>query len=153
VKLSFSQLIMKKFLALASIVAVTATALPAQAQFSQTQNQKNYIGPAVTFGGGSTVFGATSRFGIADNISVRPFLAFGSGATVFGGSATYDFNINGGFTPYGGAGLYSSSSLFSNSGLYFEIGADYNASDTFVLNANHRFNSGGITSIGAGFKF
>jgi hypothetical protein len=145
---------MKKFLALASIVAVTAMALPAQAQYSpNTQNKKNYIGPAVTFGNGSTVFGATSRFGLADNISVRPFLAFGSGSTLFGGSATYDFNINGGFTPYGGVGLFSNSGFGSSNGLYFELGADYNASDTFVLNANHRFNSGGITSVGAGLKF
>jgi hypothetical protein len=141
------------------IVAVIAVASPAQAQkYQYNQNKHNYVGPSVSFGGGSTAIGANSRFGLADSISVRPFIAFDSGSSIYGGSVTYDFNLDtgegqsNGFTPYGGVGIIGASG-FGNSGIYFEIGADYNANESIVLNANHRFNGGGFTSIGAGFKF
>jgi hypothetical protein len=141
------------------LTVLMAGALPAQAQkYQYNQNKNNYIGPAVSFGSGATAVGATSRFGIAETISVRPFFAVGNGANVFGGSVTYDFNLDtgegqsNGFTPYAGVGIIGSGGLGS-SGIYAEIGADYNASQSLVFNANHRFNSGGFTSVGVGFKF
>jgi hypothetical protein len=142
------------------ILVLTAMALPAQAQkYQYNQNRKNYVAPSISFGD-STAIGATSKFGLAGNISARPFLILGSGASSYGASLTYDLNLDTGegqsygFTPYGGVGLIGASS-FGNSGtgIYFEIGADYNASESLVINANHRFNGGGFTSVGAGFKF
>lgn len=159
---------MKKLLALIAsgltvsmgIAFLTATAMPAQAQkYQYNQNRKNYVGPSLSFGD-STAIGATSKFGLADNISARPFFILGSGASSYGAAITYDLNLDTGegqsygFTPYGGVGIIGATSFgSSSSGLYFEIGADYNLSNTLVINANHRFNGGGFTTVGAGFKF
>jgi opacity protein-like surface antigen len=144
---------MKKILSLVSIAALLATALPAAAQV-----KNNYIGPSISFGSGDTAIGVTSKFGVADSISVRPFAIFPSGGTVFGASATYDFNLNDGsganpFTPYGGIGFVTTSASNSRSEVYFEIGADYDATESIMLNVNHRFRDGGFTSIGGGFRF
>jgi opacity protein-like surface antigen len=148
----------------AALMAVSATGAMAG------EETKNYVGPTIGFPNGGTLFGVTSKFGIADNISARPFVQFaslsytgGSGSlTVYGASATYDFNIpKSGFTPYAGIGIvgatvsvsgagYSGSG--SGSGLYFEGGADYTVSDSIVLNANYRSNIGYL-SIGAGYQF
>jgi opacity protein-like surface antigen len=133
---------MKKILSLVSIVTVLATALPAAAQV-----KTNYIGPAVSFGSGDTAIGVTSKFGVADSISVRPFALFPSGGTIFGASASYDFNLNDGsgtnpVTPYGGIGFVTSSAAGSRSEVYFEIGADFEATESIALNANYRFRDG-----------
>jgi hypothetical protein len=155
----FSTMIASGFVVSCGLTAAMTWAAPAQAQkYQYNQNKHNYVGPAVSFGSNTTAVGATSRFGIAETLSVRPFLAIGNGSSIFGGSVTYDFNLDtgegqsNGFTPYAGAGIIGSSGLGS-SGVYLEIGADYNASETIVLNANHRFNSGGFTSVGVGLKF
>jgi hypothetical protein len=154
---------MKKFLALISsgltvsmgIFVLTTMALPAEAQkYQYNQNRKNYVAPSLSFGD-VTAIGATSKFGLSESFSARPFLILGGGVSTYGASLTYDLNLDTGegqsygFTPYGGVGLFGS----NGSGVYFEIGADYNASDSLVINANHRFNGGGFTSFGAGFKF
>jgi hypothetical protein len=158
---------MKKILSLVSIAAVLAAALPAAAQSRYGSAKKNYIGPAVTFTSGATGIGATSRFGVADNISIRPFATFysnyGVSVTAVGASATYDFNLDDGsganpFTPYGGIGFYGVSASASgftgnSSGVYFEVGADYDATESITLNVNHRFREGGYTSVGGGFRF
>jgi opacity protein-like surface antigen len=151
---------MKKFLALVASVLTIGTGLvsaPAIAQPARDSAEKqNYIGPQVNFLNGTTGFGANSRFGIADNISVRPFIGFASSVTYFGASATYDFNLDNpgqpssGFTPYAGVGFIGDN---ISSTVFLELGSDYNLSENIVLNANYRFRDRGFFSIGAGFKF
>jgi Outer membrane protein beta-barrel domain len=145
-------------------VALMAMAVPASAQSSE---KKNYIGPQVNFFNGATGFGATSRFGVADNISVRPFVSFASAGsanvTFYGAAATYDFNLDtpgqsSGFAPYAGIGYVGATATAggfsgSASSVYFELGSDYNVSDNIALNANYRFKDGGFFSIGGGLKF
>jgi hypothetical protein len=164
---------MQKSLALASailtlsVVGVTLVPAAAQAQPMPT-DKKNYVGPQVNFFNGATGFGATSKFGVADNISVRPFVSFASqggvSATFYGAAATYDFNLDQpgqpptGFTPYAGIGylgVSASAGGFSGSAssVYFELGSDYEVSENIALNANYRFKDGGFFSIGGGWKF
>jgi hypothetical protein len=37
--------------------------------------------------------GIDSKFGVSDNISVRPFIYFPNGGTSFGSALTYNFNL------------------------------------------------------------
>lgn len=135
---------------------------------SDSSSKKNYVGPTISLGSGATLFGVNSKFGATDNISVRPFFQFASvdGASVsfYGASATYDFVSPQStmFTPYAGLGyigvtVSAGSFSGSGSGLYGEVGADYNASDSIVLNTSYRSilsaGGGGYFSIGGGLKF
>jgi outer membrane protein W len=160
---------MKKYLALALAVISLAGVVPvaAQSQPADDTGKKNYIGPQVNILNAATGIGANARFGVADNISVRPFVSFASAgaasATFFGAAATYDFSFDApgqssGFEPYAGVGYMGSSISgggFTGSGssIYFEIGSDYNVSDSIVLNANYRFRDAGFLSLGGGFRF
>jgi hypothetical protein len=146
-----------------SILALGMSA-PARAEGSS----KNYIGPAVLFGGGQTEFAIDSKFGVSDNLSLRPFVSFGNGATTFGSSLTYDFNLsNGGggtlgertqVTPFLGGGIAVDSGAGSNTVGYFTGGADFGVTENVDLKAelDVPFTSNGsatIVRLGAGFKF
>jgi Outer membrane protein beta-barrel domain len=168
---------MKKILSIISIATIAAANLVALPAYSQTSSntKSNYIGPQFTFGN-ATGYGVNGKFGVADNISIRPFASFynfsapGSNVNVtfLGAAATYDFNLDqpgqqpSGFSPYAGLGyeaiiasgnIAGSPAGGSVAGIYAEVGTDYHLNDSFVLNANYKFKSLGALSIGAGFKF
>jgi hypothetical protein len=142
---------------LLAVIGAIGTISPAMAGESA---RKNSVGPAITLVGGLTGFGANARFGIADNVSVRPYVIFFSGtgasATAFGGDITYDYNFpKSDWTIYGG--LRVGSTVISNGtqsagfgGIVFNVGTDYQISDSLVLNANGNF--GGLT-LGGRFNF
>ncbi len=145
--------------------------LIAQAAPDSSSSKKNYVGPIIGFGNNITVYGVTSKFAVSDNISVRPFFQFGTGSSgpvtgsisLFGATATYDFGFpQSEFSPYAGIGYLSGSVTASvpgttisgtGSGIYFEVGTDYNVSDSIVVNANYKFRDGGYLSIGGGYRF
>jgi hypothetical protein len=128
---------------------------------------KNYLGLTTSFINGVTLYGINSKIGISDNISVRPFIELGNvsvdgtnaGVVFYGASASYDFDIpNSGLSPYVGFGVGNASVSVGNAsasagGYYSEIGVDYNASDSIVINANYKVGGSGYLSIGGGYRF
>lgn len=141
-----------------SVVALGMSA-PARAQSRST----NTIGPALSIGGGQTTFGIDSRFGVSDNLSLRPFVFFPSGGAVFGTSLTYDFNTSRGekvqITPFIGGGLeVASGGSNNNTQAYFTAGADFGITESVELKAELNVplssnNSSTSVVLGAGFKF
>lgn len=157
--------------ATASLLTTSILAMSASGAMAET---KNYAGVSLGSWSSTTAFGVNGKFGVAENISVRPFVQFASqsyfggnyNVTLYGASATYDFNMPGKaeLTPYVGLGLIGATSSASVAGFsasasttstYFEGGADYTLSDNIVLNANYKSNStaGGYFSVGAGYNF
>ncbi len=134
---------------------------------AETGKSKNYVGVTTSFINGITLYGINSKVGVFDNISVRPFIEFGNVAVdqtnasvvFYGASATYDFDIpNSGLSPYVGVGVGSISASAGNdrassSGYYSELGIDYNASDSIVINANYKTSQSGFFNIAAGYRF
>ena len=57
------------------------------------QFPKNYFGPAVSFGSGSTAYGVITRFHVTDNVSLRPSAVFNSNGSVVRLPITYDFSL------------------------------------------------------------
>lgn len=146
-----------------SILALGMSA-PARAEGTS----KNYIGPSVLFGGGQTEFAVDSKFGVSENLSLRPFVSFGNGDTTFGSSLTYDFNLSnsgGGtlgertqVTPFLGGGVAIASGGGNQTVGYFTGGADFGVTENVDLKAelDVPFTSNGsatIVRLGAGFKF
>ncbi len=129
----------------------------------QAQTKPSQIGPAFSFGGGTTVFGVDSRFPVSENLSIRPSVRFPSGGVVVGAAATYDFMTNGDdrLEPYVGAGLNVYTGDNNNSGAnltgYAIGGADYALTDRFTLKGSViiPFKSEYSTdiAIGVGYKF
>jgi opacity protein-like surface antigen len=153
---------MKKILSV--LLATAALSVAAQMPSQANEMKKNYVGGGATFFSGLTGFGVISRIGVADNISVRPsisILGSSNNITVYAYSvtATYDFNMPSGLTPYAGVGILGvgasngTNSVTSPSTFIIEGGADYDISDSFTLNGNYKFNNGGALSLGAGYKF
>jgi hypothetical protein len=151
----------KNIVALVMLCASAATlgvSAPAKAELGQS-----YIGPAVSIGGGSTVFGVDSKFGVSDNLSLRPFITFPSGGTTFGGALTYDFDVSRGsrvqITPFVGGGVeVATGGGVSETQAYFTGGADFDVTDTVALKAAIEVplssnNSNTSVTLGAGFKF
>jgi hypothetical protein len=149
-----------------SILALGMSA-PARAEGTPS---KNYIGPSIIFGGSTTNFAVDSKFGVSDNLSLRPFVAFGNGATTFGSSLTYDFNLSnsagGGtlgertqVTPFVGGGIAIGTGGGTNNTVgYFTGGADFDVTDNVALKGeiDIPFTGGGSVTffrLGAGFKF
>jgi hypothetical protein len=140
-----------------SVVALGMSA-PARAEMG-----KNTIGPSLAIGGGSTTIGIDSKFGVSDNLSLRPFVYFPSGGTVFGSALTYDFNLtNTGnkvqITPFvGGAVDIGTGGGSSNTVVSFVGGADFDVTDAVQLKAALAvpLSSGYSTDVrlGAGFRF
>lgn len=129
----------------------------------QAQTKPSQIGPSLSFGGGTTVFGLDSRFPVSQNLSLRPNVRFPSGGVVVGTSVTYDFDTDGNYRlePYVGAGLNVYTGDNNNSGAnvtgYAIGGADYGLTDQFTLKGSViiPFKSEYSTDItlGVGFKF
>jgi hypothetical protein len=157
---------MKKFLSVfvATTLVSIATQLPSQAG----ETKKNYVGVGLTSISGITGFGLTSKFGIADSLSVRPFISIlaSSGNTSLylgGASVTYDFSLsNADLTPYGGLG-YGSVGITNGvdnaslgSSIYAELGADYNVAESISINGNYKYffsGSSNALALGAGYRF
>lgn len=150
---------------LITIAALTIATLvidrPVQAQ---TQTKPNDIGPSVSFGGGTTVFGIDSRFPVTPNLSIRPSIRFPAGGLVLGTSATYDFDIYGAdrrIEPYIGAGFNVYTGDNNNNGGNFVGyaigGADYALNDQFTLKSSLTipFKSDYATTItlGVGYRY
>jgi hypothetical protein len=125
---------------------------------------RNTIGPSISIGNGVTV-GIDSKFGIAENVSLRPFIYFGNGGTDFGTALTYDINLkNTGntnkITPFiGGSVDIRSGSGVGVTTASLVAGAEYELTESIQLKAaiNVPLNSsqGQSTNLtaGAGFRF
>ncbi len=145
---------------LCTSVAALGMSAPAKAEMG-----KNTIGPSLSIGGGSTVLGIDSKFGVSENLSLRPFITFPSGGTTFGTSLTYDFDIARNsnsriqITPFVGGGVeVASGGGSNNTQAFFTGGADFGVTDTVELKAALEVplssnNSSTSVTLGAGFKF
>jgi opacity protein-like surface antigen len=156
---------MKKLLIIPAILATLVGTAIAQAPSPALAGGigNNYIAPAVTFGGGQSVFGIDSKLGIADNVSLRPYVIFPSGGTQFGTSLTYDWDLRQAalpITPFVGLGLgfqTGNSNNTTTSG-FAQVGADFNVNESFALlgsvaipfNSN---NANTSVTLGAGLRF
>lgn len=129
----------------------------------QAQTKPNQVGPSVSFGGSTAVFGVDSRFPLAPNISIRPTMRFPSGGIVLGTSATYDFDISSDIPlePYVGAGFNVYTGDNNNNGAnftgYLIGGADYSLNNQFALKGSVAIPFKGEYStditLGVGYKF
>jgi hypothetical protein len=150
-----------------SIFAATSSILTAAlillsvSTASAGEDKQNYVAPSIGFVNGNTVYGINAKFGIAENVSLRPFIqskSSGTGTgTAYGASVTYNFQIpSSRLIPYlgiGAAEVATTGTASGNGGFYFEGGVDYNASDNFVINANYKSASSTWINIGAGYRF
>ena len=155
-----------------SLIAIPATAqdpsMPpapvAPAPPSVLAFKPSYVGPSLSFGGGTTIFGVDSRFPISSIFSLRPSIRFPSGGFAIGSAITYDFPSLGaelGLEPFAGAGfnIYTGDNNRSGTNIvgYAIAGADYSLSNQFTLtgNVNIPFQNGYSTNvaIGVGYKF
>jgi hypothetical protein len=123
----------------------------------------NTLGPSVRLGNGNSIFSIDGKFGVADNLSIRPYVAFPAGGTNFGTSLTYDFDLRRTpITPFIGAGVDIGTanvpgSASSTTG-FAQLGADFNISRDFALlgSVNIPFNGNGRSTnvtLGAGLRF
>jgi hypothetical protein len=150
-----------------SIFAATSSILTAAlillsvGSSSAAEDKQNYAAPSIGFVNGTTLYGINAKFGLAENVSLRPFIQSknsGTGTgTAYGTSVTYNFKIpSSGLIPYlgiGAAEITTTGTASGNGGIYFEGGVDYNASDNFVINANYKSASSTWINIGAGYRF
>jgi opacity protein-like surface antigen len=153
---------MKKLLLLPAILASLFAAITQTPAAMAGGIGNNYVGPAVTFGGGQSVFGINSKLGISDNISLRPFITFPSGGTQLGTSLTYDWDLRQSSTPITpfvgvGAAFQTGGNNTTTVG-YAQVGADFNVSDSVALLGSVQipFNSNNSTTsvnLGAGLRF
>lgn len=125
---------------------------------------QNYIAPAVSLGR-DTLIGATSRFGIGKNLSIRPSLFLGN-TTRIAVPLTYDFGFNDNeqfeknplVVFHAGAGLDYSSRGGSNSSSLNPLvvfGADVYLGDgaSVLLQLGNTFNSDFVAVAGIGLQF
>jgi hypothetical protein len=125
---------------------------------------QNYIAPSVSFGK-DTLIGATSRFGIGKNLSVRPSLFLGNTARI-AVPLTYDFGFNENeqfeknplVVFHAGGGLdYSSKSGANTSTInpLVVFGADVYLGDgaSVLLQIGNTFNSDFVAVAGVGLQF
>jgi hypothetical protein len=132
---------------------------PGAAYFNQ-----NYIAPAVSFGK-DTLIGATSRFGIGRNLSVRPSLFLGNTARI-AVPLTYDFGFNENeqfeknplVVFHAGGGLDYSTKSGSNTSTLNPLvvfGADVYLGDgaSILLQIGNTFNSDFVAVAGVGLQF
>jgi opacity protein-like surface antigen len=122
---------------LCTAFATFGMSAPARADVGQ-----NTIGPSWAIGAGQTNFGIDSKFGVSDNLSLRPFVYFPRGGTDFGTALTYDFKLpstpgNLQLTPFlGGAVDFNSSTGASTITTASVVGgADFNVTDNIQLKA------------------
>jgi hypothetical protein len=125
---------------------------------------QNYIAPSVSFGK-DTLIGATSRFGIGKNLSVRPSLFLGNTARI-AVPLTYDFGFNENeqfeknplVVFHAGGGLDYSSKSGSNTSTLNPLvvfGADVYLGDgaSVLLQIGNTFNSDFVAVAGVGLQF
>ncbi len=125
---------------------------------------QNYIAPSVSFGK-DTLIGATSRFGIGKNLSVRPSLFLGNTARI-AVPLTYDFGFNENeqfeknplVVFHAGGGLDYSSRSGSNTSTLNPLvvfGADVYLGDgaSVLLQIGNTFNSDFVAVAGVGLQF
>ena len=145
---------------LCASVATLAMSAPARAGMGSSS-----VGPSLLITNGTTSIGIDSKFGISDNISIRPLAYFPRRGTIFGSSLTYDFDVSRSsklqITPYLGGGLLflsANNGGGSNTQTFFTGGADFGISDSIDLKAallvplSSNNSTTGVT-LGAGFKF
>lgn len=150
------QTVKKLIISLAILTAAIGIASPVQAQVGQ-----NNVGASINFGNGETALGLDARFGISDNLSIRPNLYFPASATIFGAAVTYDFpsvDTERRLTPFVGLGGRFNSGGNNTSTIYATAGADYSLDSNFILKGNLSvpFSNNGATTtvgIGAGISF
>jgi hypothetical protein len=143
-----------------SSVASLVMSKPASAQFAQSS-----IGPSIEFGNGQTVFGVDSKFGIRENLSLRPFIYFPNGGTNFGTALTYDFNLRNTantlqLTPFvGGSVNFNTGDGNSTTSFGLVGGVDLDLSDSLRLKgaitvplSNNQNQTTNVT-VGAGLRF
>jgi hypothetical protein len=142
--------------------AMVCTAIATASTSASAQVGKSVIGPSLIFGSGSTNIGIDSKFGLSDNISVRPAIYFGNGATIIGAGLTYDFDLKSAsanrITPYAGGFVFTSTGGGSSATAGITAGADFDLNESIQLKGGVLIpitNGGGNTAItlGAGFKF
>jgi hypothetical protein len=134
---------------------------PASAQLA-TQSS---IGPSLLFGNGQTSIGIDSKFGVSENLSLRPFIYFPSNGTQFGTALTYDLPLTNttstlAITPFvGGSVDYNSGNNNNVTTVSLVGGADVDLTDSLRLKGSlivplstDRGQSTGV-AIGAGFRF
>ena len=155
---------MKKYLiALALLCSSLATfgiSKPASAQPSQMS-----IGPSVEFGNG-TAFGVDSKFGISNNLSLRPFVYFPNSGTKFGTALTYDLTLSNNantlqLTPFVGGSVDFNTGNGNNNTTSFGLvgGVDLDLTDSLRLKGainvplNNGQNRDTTFTVGAGFRF
>ncbi len=144
---------------LLSSIATVGMSMPANAQSGQSS-----IGPSVLFGSGQTSIGIDSKFGVSENLSLRPFVYFPNNGTNIGTALTYDLPLRNTdstllITPFvgGSVAVNTGNDSFTTVGLVG--GADFDLSDNLRLKAsvivplnNDRGQGTGI-AVGAGLRF
>jgi hypothetical protein len=118
-----------------SSVSTLGMSKPANAQFAQSS-----IGPSVEFGNGQTVFGIDSKFGISNNLSLRPFVYFPNSSTNFGTALTYDLSLQNSantlqITPFVGGSVNFNTGNGNNNTTSFGLvgGVDLDLTDSLRL--------------------
>jgi hypothetical protein len=154
----------KNIVALVMLCSAATLGMSAPARAGMGSNS---VGPSLLITNGTTSIGVDSKFGISDNISIRPAVYFPSGGTLFGASLTYDFDVSRSsklqITPYLGGGLLVGVANNNRGGgsetqTFLTGGADFGISDSVDLKAallvplSSNNSTTGVT-IGAGFKF
>ena len=142
-------------------ILTAASILLSVGSASASEEKQNYVAPSVGFFGQNTLYGINGKFGIAENVALRPFIQFNNSGTgnitLYGASVTYNLNIpSSRLIPYlgvGGAAISKTGTASGSGGFYVEGGADYNANDNFVINANYKTASQTWINIGAGYRF
>jgi opacity protein-like surface antigen len=126
---------------------------------------QNTVGPSLMIGNGTTSIGIDSRFGISENLSIRPFVFIPENGTVFGSSLTYEFESSRAskfqMTPYLGGGVAIASTRNaggSSTNVFFNGGADFKVTDSIDLKAGIEIPLTSSTAVanvklGAGFRF
>jgi opacity protein-like surface antigen len=156
----------RKFFGLAIVSASVITTIGVTSP-ARSQPARNYVGPALSIGGGQTAIGADSRFNLSERLSLRPHLFFPNNGTRVGAAITYDFDASTDYTqrvkisPYAGAGV-DFSGLSNNSNVtnaYVVAGADFGFNENISVKGevNIPVNSANSQStsvtLGAGFYF
>ena len=142
-------------------ILTAASLLLSVGRASASEEKQNYIAPSVGFTNGGNIYGVAAKFGVADNVAVRPFIQFNSSntnsLTIYGSSITYNFNIpKSELIPYLGIGYAGGNATGTSSitaGFYGELGADYNATENVSLNAHYKTGSPGFFNLGVGYRF
>ncbi len=144
-----------------SSIATFGMSKPVSAQLSQSS-----IGPSVEFGNGETVFGVDSKFGIGDNLSLRPFVYFPNSGTKLGTALTYDLPLTNNantlqLTPFVGGSIDFNTGNGNDNTTSFGLvgGVDLDLTDSLRLKGaiNIPLNNGQdrdtTLTVGAGLRF